>query len=78
MTHDFRGRLTSMQGLVDAAADDSTRAILEALWLQSCLVNERLAVITTQLSALAERVGNVPLAANGTIPFAGEASRPLG
>jgi hypothetical protein len=60
MSNELRKKLHEMAVLVDNAPDPQTRAILEALRLQTAVLNERLFSIGLQISELAERLDARP------------------
>jgi len=55
MSNELRNKLHELQELSNNAADPQTRAIIEALRLQTAILNERLYRIELQLSEAAKR-----------------------
>ena len=55
MSNELRNKLHELQELSNNTPDASTRAIIEALRLQTAILNERLFRIELQLSDMAKR-----------------------
>ena len=55
MSNELRNKLHELQELSTNAPDAPTRAIIEALRLQTAILNERLFCIELQLNELAKR-----------------------
>ncbi|SEB12544.1 hypothetical protein [Variovorax sp. YR216] len=55
MSNELRNKLHELQELSTNAADPQTRAIIEALRLQTAILNERLFRIELQLSEVIKR-----------------------
>jgi hypothetical protein len=55
MSNELRNKLHELQELSNNAADPQTRAIIEALRLQTAILNERMFRIELQLSEVAKR-----------------------
>jgi hypothetical protein len=55
MSNELRNKLHELQELSNNAPDAPTRAIIEALRLQTAILNERLFRIELQLSDMAKR-----------------------
>ena len=55
MSNELRNKLHELQELSTNAPDASTRAIIEALRLQTAILNERLFCIELQLNELTKR-----------------------
>ncbi|QRF55674.1 hypothetical protein [Variovorax sp. UC122_21] len=56
MSNELRKKLHDLAELVDNTPDPQTRAIVEAIRLQTAVLNERLFSIELQLGALARRL----------------------
>lgn len=56
MSNELRKKLHDMQELSDNTADPQTRALIEALRLQTAILNERLFRIELQVVELAKRL----------------------
>jgi hypothetical protein len=56
MSNELRKKLHELSVLVDAAPDPQTRAIVEALRLQTAILNERLFAIDLQIGELIQRM----------------------
>ena len=63
MSNELRNKLHELQELSIHAPDAPTRAIIEALRLQTAILNERLFRVELQLAGLAKREG-----ATGRVP----------
>ncbi len=57
MSNELRKKLHELQELTNNAPDPQTRAIIEALRLQTAILNERLFAIELQLSEYHKRPG---------------------
>jgi hypothetical protein len=57
MSNELRNKLHELQELSIHAPDAATRAIIEALRLQTAILNERLFRVELQLAGLAKREG---------------------
>jgi len=57
MSNELRHKLQELQQLSDNAPDPQTRALIEALRLQTAVLNERLFRIELQLVEIAKRSG---------------------
>lgn len=55
MSNELRNKLHELQELSNNAADPQTRAIIEALRLQTAILNERLFRIELQLTEVSKR-----------------------
>lgn len=55
MSNELRNKLHELQELSNNAADPQTRAIIEALRLQTAILNERLFRIELQLTEVTKR-----------------------
>ena len=55
MSNELRKKLHELSVLVDTAPDPQTRAIVEALRLQTAILNERLFAIDLQIGELMQR-----------------------
>jgi hypothetical protein len=55
MSNELRNKLHELQELSNNAADPQTRAIIEALRLQTAILNERLFRIELQLGEMSKR-----------------------
>lgn len=55
MSNELRKKLHDLQELSTQATDPQTRAIIEAIRLQTAILNERLFCIELQLNAMATR-----------------------
>jgi hypothetical protein len=69
MSNELRNKLHELQELSNHAPDAPTRAIIEALRLQTAILNERLFRVELQLASLAKREG-----AAGRVPEASESA----
>ncbi|MDN6887623.1 hypothetical protein QMO14_29000 [Variovorax sp. CAN2819] len=58
MSNELRKKLHDLAELCDNTADPQTRAIIEAIRLQTAVLNERLFAIEMQVSALSKRLEN--------------------
>ena len=56
MSNELRKKLHELSVLVDTAPDPQTRAIVEALRLQTAILNERLFAIDLQIGELTQRL----------------------
>ncbi|MBB1602248.1 MULTISPECIES: hypothetical protein [unclassified Variovorax] len=56
MSNELRKKLHELSVLVDNAPDPQTRAIVEALRLQTAILNERLFAIDLQIGELIQRM----------------------
>ena len=56
MSNELRKKLHDLAELVDNTPDPQTRAIVEAIRLQTAVLNERLFAIELQLGTLARRL----------------------
>jgi hypothetical protein len=56
MSNELRKKLHELSVLVDAAPDPQTRAVVEALRLQTAILNERLFAIDLQIGELIQRM----------------------
>ena len=56
MSNELRKKLHELSVLVDTAPDPQTRAIVEALRLQTAVLNERLFAIDLQIGELVQRM----------------------
>jgi hypothetical protein len=56
MSNELRKKLHELSVLVDTAPDPQTRAIVEALRLQTAILNERLFAIDLQIGELIQRM----------------------
>jgi hypothetical protein len=56
MSNELRKKLHELSVLVDMAPDPQTRAIVEALRLQTAILNERLFAIDLQIGELIQRM----------------------
>jgi hypothetical protein len=56
MSNELRKKLHELSVLVDAAPDPQTRALVEALRLQTAILNERLFAIDLQIGELIQRM----------------------
>lgn len=56
MSNELRKKLHELSVLVDTAPDPQTRAIVEALRLQTAILNERLFSIDLQIGELIQRM----------------------
>ena len=65
MSNELRKKLHDLAELCDNAPDPQTRAIIEAIRLQTAVLNERLFSIELQLGALSKRVENTPESTTG-------------
>ncbi|MDH6593883.1 hypothetical protein M2165_003772 [Variovorax sp. TBS-050B] len=57
MSNELRKKLHDLAELAENTADPQTRAIIEAIRLQTAVLNERLFAIELQVNALARRMG---------------------
>lgn len=57
MSNELRKKLHDLAELADNTPDPEARAIVEAIRLQTAVLNERLFAIELQLGALARRLG---------------------
>ena len=55
MSNELRNKLHELQELSNNAADPQTRALIEALRLQTAILNERLFRIELQLTEVSKR-----------------------
>lgn len=60
MSNELRKKLHDLAELCENAPDPQTRAIIEAIRLQTAVLNERLFSIELQLGTLAKRLDNAP------------------
>jgi|UniRef100_UPI000D3398A6 hypothetical protein len=60
MSNELRKKLHDLAELCENAPDPQTRAIIEAIRLQTAVLNERLFSIELQLSTLTKRIENTP------------------
>ncbi|MGJ7565555.1 hypothetical protein ACSFBM_17015 [Variovorax sp. GB1R11] len=60
MSNELRKKLHDLAELCDNAPDPQTRAIIEAIRLQTAVLNERLFSIELQLGTLAKRLDSAP------------------
>ncbi|ATA54149.1 hypothetical protein D3C87_1077590 [compost metagenome] len=58
MSNELRKKLHDLAELSDSTSDPQTKAIVEAIRLQTAVLNERLFSIELQLGALAKRMEN--------------------
>ncbi|AVQ79719.1 MULTISPECIES: hypothetical protein [Variovorax] len=65
MSNELRKKLHDLAELCDNAPDPQTRAIIEAIRLQTAVLNERLFSIELQLGALSKRMENTPESTTG-------------
>jgi len=65
MSNELRKKLHDLAELWDNAPDPQTRAIIEAIRLQTAVLNERLFSIELQLGALSKRMENTPESTTG-------------
>ena len=56
MSNELRKKLHELSVLVDTAPDPQTRAVVEALRLQTAILNERLFAIDLQIGELIQRM----------------------
>ena len=56
MSNELRKKMHELSVLVDTAPDSQTRAIVEALRLQTAILNERLFAIDLQIGELIQRM----------------------
>jgi hypothetical protein len=56
MSNELRKKLHELAVLVDTAPDPQTRAVVEALRLQTAILNERLFAIDLQIGELIQRL----------------------
>ena len=56
MSNELRKKLHELSDLVDNAPDPQTRALIEALRLQTAILNERLFAIDLKIGQLVERL----------------------
>ncbi|RZI65603.1 hypothetical protein [Variovorax guangxiensis] len=56
MSNELRKKLHELSVLVDTAPDPQTRAVVEALRLQTAILNERLFAIDLQIGELIQRL----------------------
>ena len=56
MSNELRKKLHELSVLVDNAPDPQTRAVIEALRLQTAILNERLFAIDLQIGELIQRM----------------------
>ena len=56
MSNELRKKMHELSVLVDTAPDPQTRAIVEALRLQTAILNERLFAIDLQIGELIQRM----------------------
>jgi hypothetical protein len=56
MSNELRKKMHELSVLVDAAPDPQTRAVVEALRLQTAILNERLFAIDLQIGELIQRM----------------------
>lgn len=62
MSNELRRKLHDLQELANNAPDPATRAIIEALRLQTAVLNERLFAVELQLAELVKQQGGAPQA----------------
>lgn len=62
MSNELRRKLHDLQELANNAPDPATRAIIEALRLQTAVLNERLFAVELQLAELVKQQGGTPQA----------------
>ncbi|MDM0109749.1 hypothetical protein QTH97_32870 [Variovorax sp. J22R24] len=60
MSNELRNKLHELQELSNNAADPQTRALIEALRLQTAILNERLFRIELQLGEMSKRLDSDP------------------
>lgn len=60
MSNELRKKLHDLAELCDNAPDPQTKAIIEAIRLQTAVLNERLFSIELQLGVLSKRMENTP------------------
>ncbi|WP_422085982.1 MULTISPECIES: hypothetical protein [Variovorax] len=65
MSNELRKKLHDLAELCDNAPDPQTRAIIEAIRLQTAVLNERLFSIELQLGVLSKRMENAPESTTG-------------
>ena len=65
MSNELRKKLHDLAELCDNAPDPQTRAIIEAIRLQTAVLNERLFSIELQLGTLSKRMENTPESTTG-------------
>jgi hypothetical protein len=65
MSNELRKKLHDLAELCDNAPDPQTRAIIEAIRLQTAVLNERLFSIELQLGVLTKRMENTPESTTG-------------
>ncbi|MDP9603240.1 hypothetical protein ABL840_25505 [Variovorax sp. NFACC27] len=58
MSNELRKKLHDLAELCDNTTDPQTRAIIEAIRLQTAVLNERLFSIELQVAALSKRLEN--------------------
>ncbi|BEP55808.1 hypothetical protein CY658_30585 [Variovorax sp. RO1] len=58
MSNELRKKLHDLAELSDSTSDPQTKAIVEAIRLQTAVLNERLFSIELQLGVLAKRMEN--------------------
>lgn len=58
MSNELRKKLHDLAELCDSTADPQTKAIIEAIRLQTAVLNERLFSIELQLGVLTKRMEN--------------------
>ena len=56
MSNELRKKLHDLAELCDSTADPQTKAIIEAIRLQTAVLNERLFAIELQVSTLSKRL----------------------
>ncbi|WP_295988493.1 hypothetical protein [uncultured Variovorax sp.] len=56
MSNELRKKLHDLAELCDSTTDPQTKAIVEAIRLQTAVLNERLFAIELQVSALSKRL----------------------
>jgi hypothetical protein len=61
MSNELRRKLHELQELSNNAPDPATRAIIEAIRLQTAVLNERLFAVELQLAEVLKRSGTQPL-----------------
>jgi hypothetical protein len=61
MSNELRRKLHELQELSNNAPDPATRAIIEAIRLQTAVLNERLFAVELQLAEVLKRSGAQPL-----------------
>jgi len=65
MSNELRKKLHDLAELCENATDPQTKAIIEAIRLQTAVLNERLFSIELQLGVLTKRMENTPESTTG-------------